>query len=237
MLKPHQLRAVLSLNPAVVRSGAVEYCTLRCVWLWCVQVRGVNSVVFVSFLLLSTQIRHAWDDDKSVAKNLQEMGLSFDPNRSVPIQQTVSDVRSRNYPSPKHSRVSSRCRTSEMFWRFCLDPTGTSEMFWRFCLDPAVHIWSRRRRQSQTASLKSVIDPINFVLFYFFINVSAAGWSCLCCLILLTTHNSELCPFMLTCCCCCLPAAFRRKQRRQSTWTHRHQTLRSQKWVDVNFYK
>uniref|UniRef100_A0A673C857 Nucleolar protein 16 n=1 Tax=Sphaeramia orbicularis TaxID=375764 RepID=A0A673C857_9TELE len=33
----------------------------------------------------NSQIRHAWDDRKSMAKNLQEMGLTFDPNRSLPI--------------------------------------------------------------------------------------------------------------------------------------------------------
>ncbi|XP_015250157.1 nucleolar protein 16 [Cyprinodon tularosa] len=31
-------------------------------------------------------IRNAWDDNKSTARNLQEMGLSFDPNRSLPIK-------------------------------------------------------------------------------------------------------------------------------------------------------
>uniref|UniRef100_W5N3J2 Nucleolar protein 16 n=1 Tax=Lepisosteus oculatus TaxID=7918 RepID=W5N3J2_LEPOC len=32
------------------------------------------------------QIRNAWDDKKSVTQNLKEMGLAFDPNRSLPIQ-------------------------------------------------------------------------------------------------------------------------------------------------------
>ncbi|XP_028276506.1 nucleolar protein 16 [Parambassis ranga] len=32
------------------------------------------------------QVRHAWDNNKSMARNLQEMGLSFDPNRSLPIK-------------------------------------------------------------------------------------------------------------------------------------------------------
>ncbi|KAM9349033.1 nucleolar protein 16 [Symphorus nematophorus] len=32
------------------------------------------------------QIRNAWDDKKSMARNLQEMGLTFDPNRSLPIK-------------------------------------------------------------------------------------------------------------------------------------------------------
>ncbi|XP_044078757.1 nucleolar protein 16 [Siniperca chuatsi] len=32
------------------------------------------------------QIRNAWDDKKSMARNLQEMGLAFDPNRTLPIK-------------------------------------------------------------------------------------------------------------------------------------------------------
>ncbi|XP_072230635.1 nucleolar protein 16 [Leuresthes tenuis] len=32
------------------------------------------------------QIRNAWDDKKSMAKNLLEMGLSSDPNRSLPVK-------------------------------------------------------------------------------------------------------------------------------------------------------
>ncbi|XP_012728868.2 nucleolar protein 16 [Fundulus heteroclitus] len=32
------------------------------------------------------QIRNAWDDNKSTARNLQEMGLSLDPNRALPIK-------------------------------------------------------------------------------------------------------------------------------------------------------
>lgn len=31
-------------------------------------------------------IRNAWDNRKSTARNLQEMGLAFDPNRSLPIK-------------------------------------------------------------------------------------------------------------------------------------------------------
>ncbi|XP_068587871.1 nucleolar protein 16 [Cebidichthys violaceus] len=33
----------------------------------------------------NTQIRNAWDDKKSTSRNLQEMGLAFDPNRTLPI--------------------------------------------------------------------------------------------------------------------------------------------------------
>ncbi|XP_030067880.1 nucleolar protein 16 [Microcaecilia unicolor] len=33
------------------------------------------------------QIRNAWDDSKSVARNLAEMGLAIDPNKTLPIQQ------------------------------------------------------------------------------------------------------------------------------------------------------
>nr|XP_020470817.1 nucleolar protein 16 [Monopterus albus] len=35
----------------------------------------------------SAQIRNAWDERKSTARNLQEMGLSFDPNRTLPIKE------------------------------------------------------------------------------------------------------------------------------------------------------
>ncbi|XP_068186782.1 nucleolar protein 16 [Antennarius striatus] len=34
----------------------------------------------------NAQIRNAWDDRKSMARNLQDMGLTFDPNRSLPIK-------------------------------------------------------------------------------------------------------------------------------------------------------
>ena len=47
----------------------------------------VQEVQLTTFcvLSLSTQIRNAWDNKKSTARNLQEMGLAFDPNRTVPI--------------------------------------------------------------------------------------------------------------------------------------------------------
>ncbi|XP_069572571.1 nucleolar protein 16 [Brachyistius frenatus] len=32
------------------------------------------------------QIRNAWDERKSMARNLQEMGLALDPNRTLPIK-------------------------------------------------------------------------------------------------------------------------------------------------------
>ncbi|XP_061104640.1 nucleolar protein 16 [Conger conger] len=31
------------------------------------------------------QIRHAWNDKRSVARNLSDMGLAFDPNVSLPV--------------------------------------------------------------------------------------------------------------------------------------------------------
>ncbi|XP_028323458.1 nucleolar protein 16 [Gouania willdenowi] len=31
-------------------------------------------------------IRNAWEDNKSMSRNLQEMGLTFDPNRSLPLR-------------------------------------------------------------------------------------------------------------------------------------------------------
>ncbi|XP_049447340.1 nucleolar protein 16 [Epinephelus fuscoguttatus] len=34
----------------------------------------------------NSQIRNAWDNKKSTARNLQEMGLAFDPNSTLPIK-------------------------------------------------------------------------------------------------------------------------------------------------------
>ncbi|CAF97276.1 unnamed protein product, partial [Tetraodon nigroviridis] len=34
------------------------------------------------------QIRNAWDNRKSTARNLQDMGLAFDPNRALPLKKT-----------------------------------------------------------------------------------------------------------------------------------------------------
>ncbi|KAM3601780.1 uncharacterized protein V6R79_018898 [Siganus canaliculatus] len=39
----------------------------------------------------NSQIRNAWDQRKSVARNLQDMGLAFDPNRCLPIKKPHSD--------------------------------------------------------------------------------------------------------------------------------------------------
>ncbi|XP_068456733.1 nucleolar protein 16 [Clinocottus analis] len=36
----------------------------------------------------NNQIRNAWDSKKSMARNLQEMGLAFDPNRTLPLKKT-----------------------------------------------------------------------------------------------------------------------------------------------------
>lgn len=36
----------------------------------------------------NVHIRNAWDDGRSMATNLSEMGLSFDPNRTMPVKQT-----------------------------------------------------------------------------------------------------------------------------------------------------
>ncbi|MEQ2208898.1 Nucleolar protein 16 [Xenoophorus captivus] len=38
------------------------------------------------------QIRNAWDDNKSTARNLQEMGLSFDPNQTLPIKKQMEEA-------------------------------------------------------------------------------------------------------------------------------------------------
>ncbi|XP_062289370.1 nucleolar protein 16 [Scomber scombrus] len=34
----------------------------------------------------NSHLRNAWDDKKSTARNLQAMGLAFDPNRALPIK-------------------------------------------------------------------------------------------------------------------------------------------------------
>uniref|UniRef100_A0A3P8X4G4 Nucleolar protein 16 n=1 Tax=Cynoglossus semilaevis TaxID=244447 RepID=A0A3P8X4G4_CYNSE len=34
------------------------------------------------------QVRRAWDEHKSVSRNLRDMGLSLDPNRSLPIKKS-----------------------------------------------------------------------------------------------------------------------------------------------------
>uniref|UniRef100_A0A8C7SJ90 Nucleolar protein 16 n=1 Tax=Oncorhynchus mykiss TaxID=8022 RepID=A0A8C7SJ90_ONCMY len=41
-----------------------------------------NKLMFIP----SPQIRNAWSDKKSVARNLRDMGLAFDPNRALPIK-------------------------------------------------------------------------------------------------------------------------------------------------------
>lgn len=43
-------------------------------------------------LRASSLIRNAWNNHKSTARNLQEMGLAFDPNRSLPIKKTSVSV-------------------------------------------------------------------------------------------------------------------------------------------------
>ncbi|XP_029375431.1 nucleolar protein 16 [Echeneis naucrates] len=46
------------------------------------------------------QIRNAWDNRKSTARNLLDMGLAFDPNRSLPIkkQRLLGDDREMKAP-------------------------------------------------------------------------------------------------------------------------------------------
>ncbi|XP_041078895.1 nucleolar protein 16 [Polyodon spathula] len=39
----------------------------------------------VSCSLFSAQLRNAWNEKKSVAQNLAEMGLAFDPNKALPV--------------------------------------------------------------------------------------------------------------------------------------------------------
>ncbi|XP_024120432.1 nucleolar protein 16 isoform X2 [Oryzias melastigma] len=48
-----------------------------------------------------SHIRNAWDDSKSTASNLLEMGLSSDPNRTLPVKKTKSAAqRSRIITKP-----------------------------------------------------------------------------------------------------------------------------------------
>ncbi|XP_055729845.1 nucleolar protein 16-like isoform X1 [Salvelinus fontinalis] len=49
------------------------------------------------------QIRNAWSDKKSVARNLRDMGLAFDPNRALPIKTpAIAAVgRTEDAPAPK----------------------------------------------------------------------------------------------------------------------------------------
>ncbi|XP_068600790.1 nucleolar protein 16 isoform X2 [Brachionichthys hirsutus] len=48
----------------------------------------------------NAQIRNAWDDRKSVSRNLQDMGLAFDPNRSLPIKKQGLLVAERKAGAP-----------------------------------------------------------------------------------------------------------------------------------------
>uniref|UniRef100_A0A1A7Y2Y7 Nucleolar protein 16 n=1 Tax=Iconisemion striatum TaxID=60296 RepID=A0A1A7Y2Y7_9TELE len=48
------------------------------------------------------QIRNAWEDNKSMAKNLLEMGLSFDPNRTLPIKKQTLLRRKHGDRLPEH---------------------------------------------------------------------------------------------------------------------------------------
>ncbi|XP_041864126.1 nucleolar protein 16 [Melanotaenia boesemani] len=45
-------------------------------------------------------IRNAWDDKKSMAKNLMEMGLSADPNRSLPVKKQTLFSKDRDDKTP-----------------------------------------------------------------------------------------------------------------------------------------
>ncbi|XP_041808987.1 nucleolar protein 16 [Chelmon rostratus] len=49
----------------------------------------------------NSQIRNAWDDRKSMARNLQDMGLAFDPNLALPIkkQRLLGEARETAAPT------------------------------------------------------------------------------------------------------------------------------------------
>ncbi|KAF3705517.1 Nucleolar protein 16 [Channa argus] len=50
----------------------------------------------------NAQIRNAWDDKKSTARNLQEMGLAFDPNRALPIKKPRLVIEDTQAEAPVH---------------------------------------------------------------------------------------------------------------------------------------
>uniref|UniRef100_UPI0037E93540 nucleolar protein 16 n=1 Tax=Semicossyphus pulcher TaxID=241346 RepID=UPI0037E93540 len=50
----------------------------------------------------NTQIRNAWDSKKSMARNLQEMGLAFDPNRTLPIKKQRLLGKGKEAKAPVH---------------------------------------------------------------------------------------------------------------------------------------
>ncbi|KAJ8266845.1 hypothetical protein GJAV_G00135340 [Gymnothorax javanicus] len=47
------------------------------------------------------QIRNAWNDKKSVARNLAEMGLAFDPNQSLPVSKPMDPGTEMEIEAPK----------------------------------------------------------------------------------------------------------------------------------------
>ncbi|XP_010869263.1 nucleolar protein 16 [Esox lucius] len=53
------------------------------------------------------QIRNAWSDKKSVARNLRDMGLAFDPNTAIPIKTpniVAVEKTTETAPAPKFVR-------------------------------------------------------------------------------------------------------------------------------------
>ncbi|KAF0022766.1 nucleolar protein 16 [Scophthalmus maximus] len=48
------------------------------------------------------QIRNAWNNRRSVARNLSDMGLAFDPNRTLPIKKPSLLVGGRETKAPVH---------------------------------------------------------------------------------------------------------------------------------------
>ena len=40
--------------------------------------------------IISDELKEAWDNKKSIYKNMQEMGLCADPNRTIPIVQVTT---------------------------------------------------------------------------------------------------------------------------------------------------
>ena len=60
----------------------------------CLTVRAlaVTELTRDGFLPASECIRERWDPKKTMKQNLMDLGLSFDPNRSLPVRQSEDEV-------------------------------------------------------------------------------------------------------------------------------------------------
>ncbi|XP_066572548.1 nucleolar protein 16 [Amia ocellicauda] len=60
------------------------------------------------------QIRHAWNERKSVAQNLEEMGLALDPNRSLPVHNQKGDTMEVDAPEASTAIIKKPYVVNEM---------------------------------------------------------------------------------------------------------------------------